>query len=102
MCSSCFSYRLSALPLIFAVFWYVSVEFGVFALRVVRFELFPLTSMWFGVFGCVLIESGVVWSVFSFVYASNSIIIQQRPIEVETKWLNQARFDLCLNILDNH
>ena len=41
-------------------------------------------------------------SVFSFVYASNSIIIQQRPIEVETKWLNQARFNLCLNILDNH
>ena len=41
-------------------------------------------------------------TVFSFVYASNSIIIQQRPIEVETKWLNQARFNLCLNILDNH
>ena len=41
-------------------------------------------------------------SVFSFVYASNSIIIQQRPIEVKTKWLNQARFNLCLNILDNH
>ena len=44
--------------------WYVSVEFGVLALRVVRFEMLPLTSMCFGVFGCVFIESGVVWSVF--------------------------------------
>lgn len=41
-------------------------------------------------------------SVFSFVYASNSIIIQQRPIQVKTNWLNEERFNLCLNILDTH
>lgn len=41
-------------------------------------------------------------SIFSFVYASNSIIIQQRPLQVKTNWLNKDRFNFCLNILKTH
>lgn len=39
-------------------------------------------------------------SLFSFVWASNSVQIEKKPISVPTEWLNDKRFELCLNILD--
>tara|TARA_Y100001972_G_C7576611_1_gene289315 strand:+ start:65 stop:886 length:822 start_codon:yes stop_codon:yes gene_type:complete len=41
-------------------------------------------------------------SVFSFVYASDSKTIEEKPISVNTNWLNKKRFTHCLNILDLH
>lgn len=41
-------------------------------------------------------------SVFSFVYASDSIIIKEKTILTNTNWLNRKRFTHCLNILDLH
>tara|TARA_R100001224_G_scaffold73267_1_gene44847 strand:+ start:215 stop:1024 length:810 start_codon:yes stop_codon:yes gene_type:complete len=52
-----------------------------------------------GDFGIVAITLS---SVFSFVYGSDSGMIQHRPIQVKTKWLNKTRFEFCLNILENN
>ncbi|MEC7985070.1 MAG: hypothetical protein VX278_07895 [Myxococcota bacterium] len=39
-------------------------------------------------------------SLFSFVWASDTISIAQKTISVPTEWLSEERFDLCLRILD--
>ena len=39
-------------------------------------------------------------SLFSYVWASDSVQIRPQPIRVETEWLNEERFELCLKILD--
>lgn len=39
-------------------------------------------------------------SLFSFVWASDAIQIEQQALRVDTEWLNDERFALCLRILD--
>ena len=41
-------------------------------------------------------------SIFSFVWASDDIIIKEMPLTVKTSWLTQERFDMCLKILRIH
>ncbi len=41
-------------------------------------------------------------SIFSFVWASDDIIIKEMPLTIKTSWLTQERFDMCLKILRIH
>jgi spermidine synthase len=52
--------------------------------------------------GSFAISSLTLSSIFSFVWGSDSIIIKNSNLEVETNWLNKDRFDFVLNLLNLH